>query len=98
VDRLRSSAALDTGVWPALYFSVKQSETKLYYRSRRDTGDRDLARRGIDDQSLSADEAEANSFMRAEELTADGDHAGAAIWRRITVAIEPLTDTTRPPN
>jgi hypothetical protein len=45
-----------------------------------------------------ADEAEANSFMRAEELAADGDHAGAAIWRRITVAIEQLTDTTGLPN
>ena len=43
-----------------------------------------------------ADEAEANSFLRAEELAAEGDHAGAAIWRRVTVAIEQLTDTTRP--
>ena len=41
-----------------------------------------------------ADEAEANSFVRAEELAAEGDHAGAAIWRRVTVAIEQLTDTT----
>ncbi len=45
-----------------------------------------------------ADEAEANSFQRAEELAAEGDHAGAAIWRRITVAIEQLTDTTGPFN
>ena len=45
-----------------------------------------------------ADEAEANSFWRAEELAAEGDHAGAAIWRRITVAIEQLTDTTGPLN
>ena len=45
-----------------------------------------------------ADEAEANSFMRAEELAAEGDHAGATIWRRVTVAIEQLTDTTVPPN
>ena len=29
-----------------------------------------------------ADEARANSFQRAEELAAEGDHAGAAIWRR----------------
>jgi hypothetical protein len=43
-----------------------------------------------------ADEAEANSFQRAEELAAEGDHAGAAIWRRVTVAIEQLTDTTGP--
>jgi hypothetical protein len=45
-----------------------------------------------------ADEAEANSFMRAEELAAEGDYAGAAIWRRVTVAIEQLIDTTGPPN
>ena len=45
-----------------------------------------------------ADEAEANSFMRAEELAAEGDQAGAAIWRRVTVAIEQLTDTTGPTN
>ena len=45
-----------------------------------------------------ADEAEANSFMRAEELAAEGDHAGATIWRRVTVAIEQLTDTTVPLN
>jgi hypothetical protein len=41
---------------------------------------------------------EANSFQRAEELAAEGDHAGAAIWRRVTVAIEQLTDTTGPLN
>jgi hypothetical protein len=45
-----------------------------------------------------ADEAEANSFQRAEELAAEGDHARAAIWRRVTVAIEQLTDTTGPLN
>jgi len=45
-----------------------------------------------------ADEAEANSFRRAEELAADGDHAAAATWCRIAVAIEQLTDTTGPLN
>ena len=44
-----------------------------------------------------ADEAEANSFTRAKKLAAEGDYAGAAIWRRVTVAIEQLTDTTVPP-
>jgi hypothetical protein len=44
------------------------------------------------------DEAEANSIMRAEELAPEGDYAGAAIWRRVTVAIEQLTDTTLPLN
>ena len=41
-----------------------------------------------------ADGAGANSFQRAEQLAAEGDHAGAAIWRRITGAIEQLTDAT----
>ena len=58
-----------------------------------------------------AGDAEANSFHRAVELrpkgesrrsapklAAEGDRAGAAIWRRITVAIEQLTDTTGLPN
>jgi hypothetical protein len=45
-----------------------------------------------------ADEAEANSFQRAEELASVGDYAGAAIWRRVTVAIEQLIDTTGPLN
>ncbi len=45
-----------------------------------------------------ADQAKANSDRRAYELATDGDHAGAAIWRRVTVAIEQLTDTTAPLN
>ena len=58
-----------------------------------------------------AGDAEANSFRRAMELrpkgesrrsapklAAEGDHAGAAIWRRVTVAIDQLTDTTGPLN
>ena len=58
-----------------------------------------------------AGDAEANSVRRAMELrpkgesrrsapklAAEGDHAGAAIWRRVTVAIDQLTDTTGPLN
>ena len=45
-----------------------------------------------------ADEAKLNSLRRAAELTLDGDHVGAAIWRRITVAVEQLTDKTGPLN
>ena len=45
-----------------------------------------------------ADEAKLNSLRRAAELTVEGDHTGAAIWRRITIAIEQLTDTTGPLN
>ena len=41
-----------------------------------------------------ADEAKLNSLRRFAELTVEGDHAGAAIWRRVTIAIEQLTDTT----
>ena len=43
-----------------------------------------------------ADDAEANADRRADELETEGDQAGAAIWRRVTVAIEQLTDTTGP--
>ena len=43
-----------------------------------------------------AQDAEANADRRAEELETEGDQAGAAIWRRVTFAIEKLTDTTRP--
>jgi len=43
-----------------------------------------------------ADEARANSDRRAEELAAIRDHAGVAVWYRITNAIEQLTDTTGP--
>jgi hypothetical protein len=39
-----------------------------------------------------ADGTRTNSFQRAEQLAAEGDHAVAAIWRRITSAIEQLTD------
>ena len=44
------------------------------------------------------DQAKTNSQRRAEELATNSDHAGAAIWRRVTVAIEQLTDTTGPLN
>jgi hypothetical protein len=40
-----------------------------------------------------ADNAEANADRRADELEIEGDQAGAAIWRRVTIAIEQLTDT-----
>jgi hypothetical protein len=43
-----------------------------------------------------ADDAEANADQRADELETGGDHAGSAIWRRVIVAIEQLTDTTGP--
>ena len=41
-----------------------------------------------------ADDAEANADRRADELETEGDQAGAAVWRRVTVAIEQLTDLT----
>jgi hypothetical protein len=41
-----------------------------------------------------ADDAEANADRRADELETEGDQTGAAIWRRVTVAIEQLTDLT----
>ena len=58
-----------------------------------------------------AGDAEANSFRRAVELRPKCEFSAlcaeassgmrsrwAAIWRRVTVAIEQLTDTTGPPN
>jgi len=41
-----------------------------------------------------ADDAEASADRRADELETEGDQAGAAIWRRVTAAIEQLTDPT----
>ena len=41
-----------------------------------------------------ADDAEANADQRADERETEGDQVGAAIWRRVTVAIEQLTDRT----
>ena len=56
-----------------------------------------------------AEDAEANADRRADELRpkgesrrsapkleTEGDQAGAAIWRRVTIAIEQLTDTSGP--
>jgi hypothetical protein len=45
-----------------------------------------------------ADEAKLNSLRRAAELIVGDDQAGAAIWYRITTAIEQLTDRTGPLN
>jgi len=33
------------------------------------------------------DEADTESALRAEELAEQGDHNGAAVWRRVTDAI-----------
>jgi hypothetical protein len=41
-----------------------------------------------------SDEAEVESAIRAEELTADGDSAGAAVWRRVTGAVGQLVNMT----
>jgi hypothetical protein len=45
-----------------------------------------------------ADAAEAKADRCADEAETGGDHGGAAIWRRVTVAIERLTDTTGLPH
>jgi hypothetical protein len=42
------------------------------------------------------DRARAESASRADELAASGDHDGAAIWHRITNAIEQLANNTPP--
>jgi hypothetical protein len=40
------------------------------------------------------DKAAAESAKRVEELAADGDSAGAAVWRRVADAIGQLANTT----
>ena len=42
------------------------------------------------------EKAFAESSTRADELAADGDHDGAATWRRITNAVEQLANKTPP--
>ena len=42
------------------------------------------------------DKALEQSITRVNELAADGDHAGAVTWRRITTAVEQLANTTPP--
>jgi hypothetical protein len=41
-------------------------------------------------------EADIESAIRAEELFEDGDHNGAAVWRRVIDAIAQLENTTPP--
>jgi hypothetical protein len=40
--------------------------------------------------------AHMQSAARADELAADGDHDGAAVWRRITDAVARLANSTPP--
>ena len=42
------------------------------------------------------DEADIESAIRAEELFEEGDHNGAAVWRRVTDAIAQLVNRTPP--
>jgi hypothetical protein len=42
------------------------------------------------------DEADIESAIRAEELSEEGDHNGAAVWRRVIDAITQLLNTTLP--
>ena len=42
------------------------------------------------------DEADIESALRAEELFEEGDHNGAAVWRRVIDAIAELLNTTPP--
>jgi hypothetical protein len=40
--------------------------------------------------------AHKESAARAAELASEGDHDGAAVWRRITDAVAQLANTTPP--
>jgi hypothetical protein len=84
-------------VRPVLSPRSSNSKYKLCYRSRV-IREIEIWHVAVLMVNRYAAEAEANSFQRAEELAAEGNHAGPAIWRRITVAIEQLIDTTGTPN
>jgi hypothetical protein len=58
-----------------------------------DPGDRHLARCDPDAQALRRN-AELESARRVDELAADGDLDGAAVWRRIMLAVAELANTT----
>jgi hypothetical protein len=58
----------------------------------------DIARVAVLMVNRYSDAAEEKADRCADELETEGDHTGAAIWRRVTVAIERLTDTTGPPH
>jgi hypothetical protein len=40
------------------------------------------------------DKAAAESAKRVEELAADDDNVGAAVWKRVTFAVRQLVNTT----
>ena len=42
------------------------------------------------------DEADIESAIRAEELAEEGNHGGAAVWRRVIDAIGQLVNVTPP--
>jgi hypothetical protein len=42
------------------------------------------------------EDAEVESARRADELAEDGDHNGAAVWRRVVYAVAQLTNKTPP--
>ena len=42
------------------------------------------------------DEADMESALWAEEASEEGDHNGAAVWRRVTDAIGQLANSTPP--
>jgi hypothetical protein len=59
-----------------------------------DTRDRYLACRHSYVEALRATKALEQSRTRIGEPAADGDHDGVDTWRRITIAVEQLVNTT----
>src|SRR5438105_6364805 len=74
---------------------VKPSETTGLQFSRRDTRDRYLARRQPDAEALRRESSRAKRHARRGPR-ADGDHDGAASWRRITTAVAQLANKVPP--
>jgi hypothetical protein len=84
--------------------AVKDFETRVGYRCG-EIQEIDICRVAVLMVKRYADDAEANADRRADELRpkgesrraapkleTEGDQAGAAIWRRVTISIEQLTN------
>jgi hypothetical protein len=86
------AATLSRGFADTAIFGVKRFSTASLQYSSRGTRDRaaTLMLKRYGEKALE------QSVTRADGLAADGDHDGAATWRRITAAIEQLANTTPP--
>ena len=85
----RNESDTREGLKPSLRFRSPPIDDKLCH----DTGYWHLARRQPDAQAPRREALE-ESAARADELAAQDDYNGAAVWRRIIDAVDQLANTT----